>query len=272
MYFLFGIFFALCIFCLILFYWKKRHIIRKICCMNCAEKCRLLNDLIRPFGFEYLPDQDIFTSRLDAWQREFGYCAAFDTAAPHFNMVFDRQPIYFDYDGRTWLIEFWKGQYGINIGTEIGVYQADRILSPEEYETTLFHSVPDEQLLRLRMEISLRGCYLFCIERLHWWLTGFRMGEYCEPDELEMQISICFPNEEMLHSFEYSMDAAGYLQPHGLACRFAQWKNRIFCRLFCLITKPFTCTVDRILYLYYFLPIAFRRAVNPRKYRSRRRL
>ena len=42
--------------------------------------------------------------------------------APRFQMVFDALPVYFDYQKKTWLIEFWKGQYGINTGAEIGIY------------------------------------------------------------------------------------------------------------------------------------------------------
>mgnify|MGYP000621142798 CR=1 FL=1 len=51
---------------------------------------------------------------------------------------------YFDYQGKTWLLEFWKGQYGINTGAEIGIYRADTLLSPAQRPYTLFHTVPDE--------------------------------------------------------------------------------------------------------------------------------
>ncbi|MCI8318045.1 MAG: DUF4474 domain-containing protein [Lachnospiraceae bacterium] len=309
MYLLIGILFALCVLFYVMNHCRKRHIIRKICCMSDAEKCCLLNELAQPFGFEYLPDQDIFTSTYDSWQKEFGYCAAFDDAAVHFNMVFDCEPVYFDYNDRTWLIEFWKGQYGINTGAEIGVYRANSLLLPSQYSTALFHGVPSEEMLGLRMELQRKNQKLFSIERIHWWLTGFRMGAYSEPEDLELQAVITFPNEEMLQRFAEAVHRKGCheVQTCGCRCsltasfafdasckpchdgkknrlfhcliawknrmlrRFAQWKNRIFCRLFLWITRPFTCTPDRMLYLYYFLPFAFRRMLKPRKYYKHRK-
>ncbi len=286
MYLSFGIIFALCIFFFIINHCRKRQIIKKICRMTFLEKCCLLNELICPFGFEYLPEQDIFTSRLNAWQREIGYRAAFDRAAPHFNIVFDCEPVYFDYDGQTWLIEFWKGQYGINAGGEIGIYHADTIIPPNQYKNTLFHCASDDELLPIWMELAHCDRSMFSIERFHWWLTGFRMGEYCEPKDLEMQISIIFPNADMMQCFCEGLAKAGYTRassctcnltvslifsiPHTvpaglfrrLFCKMAQCRNRLLCKLFRWITRPFTCTVERMLYLYYFLPFAFRRMVR----------
>ena len=137
------ILFLACLGALIL-HFRKKHIIRKICAMPACEKLRLLNHLLEPFGFQYDPGQDIFLSRIDAWQRDYGYCRLYDESAAHFNMVFDCEPVYFDYDGRTWLVEFWKGQYGINIGGEAGIYRADGIIPPGKRRETLFGSVPDE--------------------------------------------------------------------------------------------------------------------------------
>lgn len=60
-----------------LFIWgffRKRHAVTKVRSMDASEKSLVLNEAIRPFGFTYLPEQDIITSALDAWQREFGYC------------------------------------------------------------------------------------------------------------------------------------------------------------------------------------------------------
>lgn len=282
MYILIGILFAICIFFFIIHFHRRTCIIRKICCMDSCEKLHLLNDLAEPFGFYFIPSQDIMTSRLDAWQKEFGYCSLYDKSASHFNMVFDCEPVYFNYDNRTWMIEFWKGQYGINIGGEIGIYQADVILSPDQYDRTLFHAVSENELLPISMNMNFKGSPLFSVCQPHWWLTGFRMGSYCEPEDLVMDISITFLNEDMLQCFVKSLQRLGYhkcelcicdftvsfsfsiphsKQPRLIHCwysRFSQWKNRIFCKLFRFITRPFLCTMDRILYLYFFLPTAFR--------------
>ena len=263
-------------------FFRRRKIIQKICNMNEYEKIDLLNHLLEPFGFYYLPRQDIITSTLNAWQREYGYGTLFDQTAHHFNMVFDCEPVYFTYQNRTWLIEFWKGQYGINIGGEIGVYYADRVLTPEQYDQTLFQSVPDGQLLLLGMELFHQEVHLLSIRRHHWWLTGFSMGSYCEPEDLTLRASVTCADSCMLQNLIKGLIQAGYCHtdlcicgptvsftlssPHApqprldtpLAVRFAQWKNRLFCSLYLYVTRPFSATSDKLLYLYYFLPFSFR--------------
>ena len=184
-----------------------------------GKKSLVLNEAIRPFGFTYLPEQDIITSALDAWQREFGYCTFFDETAPHFNMVFDCEPVYFDYDDRTWLIEFWKGQYGINSGGEIGVYQADSVIAPWKRWDTLFHSVPDSEMLEFSMELHKGGKELFRTEQKHWWLTGFCVGAYSEPDRLVMKSTVTFPDKEMLCCFLDGLSELGYKEENFLCNR-----------------------------------------------------
>lgn len=289
MYLFIGILFILCILFFIITFCHRACVLKKICCMNRCDKLNLLNQLVEPFGFCYLPAQDIITSRLDAWQKDFGYRSLYDKTAPHFHMIFDCEPVYFDYKGHTWLIEFWKGQYGINIGGEIGIYKADSLLTPDQYEQADFHGVSDPDFLPLSMKLKFKGTPLFSIRQLHWWLTGFRMGNYCEPENLIMDISMMFPNEEMLLSFTKSLKNLGYKAdelcinclmvsfpfsiPHTrqprhtfrFHSRISQWMNQLLCKLYQYITRPFTCTMDRILYLYFFLPIAFRRMLCLRK-------
>lgn len=95
--------------------------------MGEEERAAQLSVLTKPFGFVCKPEEEILVSTEDAWQRKYGYEALYDALAPHFNMIFDYYPVYFDYQGKTWLIEFWKGQYGINTGAEAGIYHANRL-------------------------------------------------------------------------------------------------------------------------------------------------
>lgn len=285
MYFLCGFFLLLCILFFFLNHSRQKKIRHKLCCMNPCEKIRLLNELAQPFGFSYLECMDIMTSTRDAWQRQFGYCALFDKSAPRFHMIFDSEPIFFSCQNQTWLIEFWKGQYGINTGAEIGVYRADGIIPPEKLSTTLFHSISDAELLPMSMELYCRKERLFSVRQRHWWLTGFCTGRFSKPQDLRMNCSLTFPNCCMLQSFLEGMRKAGYerceLNVCGLTvsfsftapktmqpktCRFLIWwaglLNRLFCRLYCRITRPCSCNLDRILYLYFYLPAAFRRMLR----------
>lgn len=294
MYLLFGIFLIICFVLVLLQLYRKKCIIRKLCKMNFCQKICLLNELLVPFGFSYRVQQDIITTTLEAPQRQFGYRSLFDKTAMHFNMVFDCEPIFFYYKGRTYRIELWKGQYGINIGGEIGIYYADGLLTVEQFDTAHFHSVSDEEFPLIKMSLYHKGHKLFDNSKRHWWLTGFCMGKHCEPENLTMWVSITYLDQEMLLRFVDSLLHIGYRkcditicdqtvsfmfscphtkQPritHRLTASWAQWKNRIFCRLFLYVTRPFSCTLDRILYLYFFLPFAFRHMLSCKRNRKQK--
>jgi hypothetical protein len=65
-----------------------------------------LDKIIAIGGYSYDPQQDIFYSNMDAWQREFGYCRLYDEAATPLRLIMDCEPIYFDFKEKHWLIEF----------------------------------------------------------------------------------------------------------------------------------------------------------------------
>lgn len=260
---------------------RHRRIVRKICCMPFTEKLEQLNEFVGPFGFEYLYQADIFSSTEDCPQRDFGYMRLFDRFASMFNMVFDCEPVYFNYCNKTWMIEFWKGQYGINTGAEIGIYCADKLVQPERLSSTRFRCVSNEELLYMSMELKQNDKTLFSTSGCHWWLTGFVMGKFTKPKELTLDISICFPNEEMLCAFAEALQNLGYSDvcicdltisfsftvPHTcqprrmfrIRCWFAGLQNRFFCRLYKRFTRPFLQTIDRMLLIKAYIPFSFRR-------------
>jgi len=294
MYFLFGFLFLACLFFMLWFHRRKKYVICHISRMDCRERVRLLDELLEPFGFVSCPAQNMITSTLNAWQRQFGYCALYDRSAAHFGMVFDCLPVYFEWNGRTCLIELWKGQYGLNLGAEIGFYEADSLLHPSEYDQALFHSIPNDRLPSVSLELLYKGASLFCISRPHWWLTGFCPGLYTEPEDLSMNVSIEFPDQAMLQGFYDGLLRAGFYPCELCVCglaisfcyyagnrpsesalarlteRLSQHRNRLFCRLYRFVTRDFSCTVDKILYLYFFLPFSFSHAFLLRRNRRQR--
>lgn len=222
--------------CILIFHFRKKAIIRKVNCMTVSEKKELLDSFAGPAGYRYEPSQDIFTAKIDAPQKSLGYTSLYDLSAPYFKMVFDYETVYFDYRGRTWLIEMWKGQYGINTGCELGIYYADEIIPPEKYHATLFHAVdardmPDiflklnrhckqsqsgqsgglsPQRRRAGNDGSPEGCGVCCslqysqlghMQGRHWWLTIFRMGCFTKPSELFVNTAIRFPDHRMMAKF-----------------------------------------------------------------------
>ncbi len=290
MYLLLVILLLMALFCSVFFWWRKKKIVCRIRCMDQCQKCCKVDEIVRPFGYCYHDKYGFFSSTLDAWQREAGYTWFYDYMAPRFQMVFDSLPVYFDHNGRTWLIEFWKGQYGINAGAEIGIYHADGIVPEKEYKTTLFTAASDEELLKCSFTLCGRNGGCVQVTQTHWWLTAFFPGCFVWPSELEMKATIRFTDRRMQSAFVNALRGAGYteqdfvvngfcvtvnftcsVKKHYKLCtrfwrRFSQWKNKIFCRLYLWVTRPFQCTEDRVLCLYYFLPVAFRKLLRMRRY------
>lgn len=270
---------------------RRKRIVCRIKCMDKCQKCSLMEELAVPFGYDYHCRCGFFSSTIDAWQKAAGYTWLYDYLAPRFQMVFDALPIYFDYRGRTWLIELWKGQYGINTGAELGIYHADKILSESEYKTALFTAADESEMLPCTIRLCNhkdRNCDN--ISERHWWLTIFLPGCFSKPSDLCLEASICFPDMQMCNAFYEVLCRKGYsakdisvqglcisftfdapLNEHfGLLTRFhrciSQFSNRIFCKLYVWVTRPFVCTEDRILFLYYYLPSAFRKLFRMRRF------
>lgn len=271
---------------------RKKKNVKRVKCMSTEEKLSLLDGIIEPFGYKYCLEDDLFSTRIQAPQREFGYSALYDKSAPHINLIFDSFPVYFDYRGKTWLLEFWKGQYGINTGAEIGLYYANRLLDPSETAKTFFRSAEDADLLRMSLALYRNDTCIAEISEKHWWLTAFRMGMFSHRSDLCLQTSITFSSCEMTNAFLAGLRKAGYSadvicrncntvnisfdqSPHiyglfrRIRVRLAQCSNRLWCKIYLLTTRPFENSMDRLLYLYYFLPFAFRRCLRAGKSQRR---
>lgn len=275
----------------LLLHVKKVKCIRKTRSLSLVEKTEQINYLVEPLGYAYNPHQDIFTSHINAPQKLFGYHTFYDFAATFFNMVFDYETIYFDYRGRTWLIELWKGQYGINSGCELGIYYADQILDPADYDNTHFEAVSAKDMLTVSLELYKETPYSSLIgshQSKHWWLTIFKLGSYSKPSELSVDVSITFPEYRMLISFLESFQKTLPDTPYvvnGYRIRFPFHEStrsyrftrkalrflalnscRLLCRLFRFLTRPFTNSGDKILYLYFYLPALVKHMLKPPKY------
>lgn len=285
--------------------WRRRRRSRaakRVRCECTEEKIRKLDDALSVFGFAYCRDCDCIVADGDPWQRDMGYCAEYDEAAPAMHILTDCEPIYFRYDGRDWLLELWKGQYGCAAGAEIGLYyqEGDGGKKPEK----LFYRCADDGS-RLLMHFSLWENGRRLLERcgLHWWLTGFLPGKCVKAGELTMKVCIEFPETGMRSAFCRGLQRAGYrpkeicaegnrvsfcfdrprsAQPSrfGRCYRFLIGKkNALYCRWYRRATEPFGSTLDRITFLGYCFPALYRILIRlgvragrrkPKKCRCRR--
>lgn len=246
-----------------------------------------LNKLTEPFGFLYQEDGDYFYATRRNWQRSFGYCRLYDETAPLINLITDSEPVTFDYNGKHWLIEFWKGQYGLCAGAEVGIYNtAAKPLNTSSFRGYFYESITDEEMLPISFTLKKGADVLLKRSDVHWWLTGFLLGTFVSPKELTMEIRITFPNHDMLQSFVYGLRIAGYSQqdfnvyrrsvyltfttphaarPYTLTARqeqISQSSNEAYCTLYQNVTKHYQTSADKLEYLQTAYPELFSLAWN----------
>jgi hypothetical protein len=224
-------------------------------------------------GYGYDLEQDIFYSNMNAWQRNMGYNRLYDEASAPFGMIVDCEPIYFEYKDKIWLIELWKGQYDLNTGCEVGVYIADKpILNiPEVYKFMFYNCASDEERLTMSFSLKKNGTTLFSRDDKHWWLAGFKLGEYSEPSELIMYLNITLKDEPMCKAFVEELKNIGYIEnkefivngntvgltfdkPHTpqpitrteQTDKIIQIKNKALCDKYNDITKIYNNVADKI--------------------------
>lgn len=239
---------------------------------NVPERIAELNQEIEPFGFVYEPYQDIFYSLMYPWQRELGYCRLYDEASAALSMIIDCEPIRFEYAGRRWLIEFWKGQYGMNTGGEVGIYYTTGLDLdiPGIFNGTFYSCVRDEDCINMSYVFRKDNNILFTRSGYHWWLTGFKLGEFSKPSQLTMDITLDLYDRRMANAFVEALRKIGYRdneyvqhgyrvmvrfdRPHtkqpitrtALTEFIMQRNNEAFCNSYHLLTEAYTETIDKL--------------------------
>lgn len=168
--------------------------------------------LLSDAGYSFDPTQNIFYSKMNAWQRKYGYCRLYDEAAAALGMILDSEPVRFEYGGKRWLIQFWKGQYHLSTGCEVGVYYTEEpdLIIPQLFRGTFYQCADNKNRLDLVFTLYKNGRELFYRNGKHWWLTGFRPGEFSETWELTMRVRINLKDAAMCRSFVRGLKKIGY--------------------------------------------------------------
>lgn len=171
-----------------------------------------LGGVVADGGYAYDARQHIFYSRDDAWQRRIGYCRLYDEAAALTGMIIDCEPVTFEYGGKKWLIEFWKGQYGMMTGCEAGVYCTTRpeFNIPGIFRGTFYDCAGDDDMLHMACVLYKNGRRLFYRSAKHWWLTGFVLAEFSEPSELVMDFRCTLKDSAMRDQYVKALLRTGY--------------------------------------------------------------
>jgi len=255
---------------------------------NSTEQQISLNKDLKPYGFAYDMYEDIFYSLMDGWQRDLGYCRLYDETCASLSLIIDCEPIHFEYNGIKWLIEFWKGQYGMTTGGEIGIYytKGPNLNVPGFFNGTFYYSVRDEDRINMAFAFRKNGDLLFTRNEYHWWLTGFLLGEFSDPSELSMDIILELYDTNMCDSFVHALKKAGYndkeysvsgrivnitfdkphtAQPYSRTAftkYIMQKNNQSLCSAYHNMTEDYTDTLDKLEIIQKVAPKMYHQILN----------
>ncbi len=151
---------------------------------------------IQLLGFECSVYDLMIYATVNCWMRNFGFCFFYDFfcyTTPFFN--YETRRFKFDYDGKEWMVQAWKGNYLISNGAEVGIYNRD-----EECFGTFYNCY--DSTLPMTLKLSCGDEVIYDIEKEHWWINGFKLGkELYAPDEMKLEFSVSMPNAEMAQAF-----------------------------------------------------------------------
>lgn len=176
-------------------------------------------DEINLASYKYDPDGNFYyTDDKECWQKNFGFNEVYDAFAPFTIMYYDTVRTTFEYGGKEWLVQIWKGQYGVAfVGGEVGIYTRN----PGSVGS---HYVCADKEDWLNMEMAFMwdeyetGEYRAVFNRdyeKYWWATGFVVGF---PNgslrqtlkEFRLVTHITFKDTEMANAFCEAFEANGF--------------------------------------------------------------
>lgn len=137
-----------------------------------------LQQALNDAGYAYDKEQQVYYSTLEPWQRHFGFGDIYDDAAAYANMRYTTFKADFEYDGLLWRLQWWKGQYGILEGAELGVYTKDPNSTSDFYDCADNDHLIDMsfEYYRTGSDFKKDNMLFYRHEEPHWWLTGFKVG------------------------------------------------------------------------------------------------
>ncbi len=162
-------------------------------------------EILRKAGYEYDAEQQIFYTHLNPWQRYFGFHDIYDRAAPITNMWYLTLKIDFTYGYYDWRLQWWKGQYGILEGAELGVYTKDAGSKGDFYDCAY------ENLLKMEFsyyqsaaDYNKQNPLFIRYEQEHWWLTGFKFG-VTQPEKCVVKAVLYAKDSDMADKIEVGL-------------------------------------------------------------------
>lgn len=167
-------------------------------------------------SYKYDPDGNYYyTDDKNAWQSNFGFNEGYDSMAPVTMMIYDTVRTKFNYGGKEWMIQTWKGQYGYAfVGGEVGVYTRKAGSGGSHY-----NCAKQEDWLKMEMlfmwDETQTGNYEPIFQRPYtdyWWCTGFVVGFDGQKNrhQFRLMTRITFKDTEMADAFCEAFEKNGF--------------------------------------------------------------
>lgn len=178
--------------------------------INVVKRGNFLRDYLEEqqvlsYQYSYIDDY-YYTNDKEAWQYNFGFGKIYDFVSPYILLEYDYVRIFFTYEDKDWMLQMWKGQYGmIFYGGEIGIYNREHSEDGVN-DWTMYNCPAEEDWLMMEMTLyhqKTNGEYVREFSReydKYWWCTGFKNGHLREQepaDELRMTGRITLKDEQM---------------------------------------------------------------------------
>ncbi len=152
-------------------------------------------------GYQYDTKGNYYYTSSDPWQRALGYHEIFDVGAGLVTIYMDTMRCKFEYKDKDWMIQFWKGQYGlVFVGHEIGVYTKPKDRANDHYDAA---SNEDALYMELTGYRDNKEIYHRDYGK-YWWCTGFVPGtldNLTDRSELSLKCRITMKDYDMLLGF-----------------------------------------------------------------------
>lgn len=152
-------------------------------------------------GFNYESKEKAFFATNDCWQRQFGFMPLYDIGASMIGYDYLTRRIFFDYAGKEWMVQVWKGNYHweIFVGGEVGLYNR-----PAGTKNGWHYAcAADEEMIPMTMKVyDNNETYVDRSSELTWWMTGFKAaGHGVSLKEVKLDSTFTFPTQEMCDAF-----------------------------------------------------------------------
>jgi len=172
-------------------------------------------------GFVLDPYQLTMMNQRPSFQWGLGFNEFYDVFTWVMNVWTDSVRITFNYDDRDWLIQLWKGGYGLFFATggEIGIYTKVSDWPIPHYNAPVSQS----DWINMSMTIYNRGTpiftrpspYLIGDNGPYWWLSGYRLLSLCTDFYSNPRTNVIMDATLELHSAEMARLFMGSLREKG---------------------------------------------------------